>query len=55
MVDIVVVNILVEVIVCFVDDVVKVLKLGGMFIILGIISVKKEDVKKVLMGVGFVI
>ncbi len=54
-VDIVVANILAEVIVRFVDDAAKVLKPGGMFITSGIISAKKEDVKKALMGAGFVI
>lgn len=54
-VDVVVANILAEVIVRFVDDAAKVLKPGGMFITSGIISAKKEDVKKALMGAGFVI
>ncbi|MER2254770.1 MAG: 50S ribosomal protein L11 methyltransferase, partial [Priestia megaterium] len=54
-VDIVVANILAEVIVRFVDDAAKVLKPGGMFITSGIISAKKEDVKKALTGAGFVI
>jgi len=54
-VDIVVANILAEVIVRFVDDAAKVLKPGGMFITSGIISAKKEDVKKALTAAGFVI
>lgn len=53
--DIVVVNILVEVILFFFEDVYKVFKLGGIFIVFGIIEDKVKVVEEVFKKVGFVI
>lgn len=53
--DVVVANILAEIIISFTDDAYKVVKPGGNYITSGIISAKKNDVKKALEGSGFVI
>lgn len=51
--DVVVANILAEIIMSFTDDVASAVKPGGYFISSGIISQKKEDVKKALIASGF--
>lgn len=53
--DVIVVNILVEVIFCFILQVYDLFKDGGYFIIFGIIGQKKQEVKEVLEKVGFII
>lgn len=54
-VDLVVANILAEVIVRFVQDAARVLKLGGTFITSGIIKGKKNEVQEALTSEGFLI
>lgn len=53
--DVVVANILAEIIISFTDDAFQVVKPGGYYITSGIISAKKNDVKRALEGSGFVI
>lgn len=51
--DVVVANILAEIIMTFTDDAFTIVKPGGLFVTSGIISAKKDDVKKSLMDAGF--
>ncbi|WP_033542225.1 50S ribosomal protein L11 methyltransferase [Planococcus sp. CAU13] len=53
--DVVVANILAEIIMSFTDDAFTVVKPGGIYITSGIISAKKNDVRKALEESGFVI
>nr|WP_285842397.1 50S ribosomal protein L11 methyltransferase [Ureibacillus chungkukjangi] len=53
--DVVVANILAEIIMTFTDDAFSIVKPGGLYVTSGIINAKKEDVKKALVGSGFII
>ena len=53
--DVVVANILAEIIMTFTDDAFSIVKPGGLYVTSGIISAKKDDVKKALVKSGFVI
>ena len=53
--DVVVANILAEIIMTFTDDAFSIVKPGGLYVTSGIISAKKDDVKKALAGSGFII
>lgn len=53
--DVVVANILAEIIMTFTDDAFSIVKPGGLYVTSGIISAKKDDVKKALVDSGFII
>ncbi|MFC7684628.1 50S ribosomal protein L11 methyltransferase [Ureibacillus sp. GCM10028918] len=53
--DVVVANILAEIIITFTDDAFSIVKPGGLYVTSGIINAKKDDVKKALVGSGFII